>query len=257
MLCAELDSEPTGSSLKSGDATKKISVTAWVRFSVVDTGFGTSGQVIFAKGHVSDGVSFRVCLTRPAGGVGQVFSLATGYWDAGLPLWTWEQHKTTLYAVAGRWYHVGATYDDSDQSYHLRIYDSVTTTVTEITGTGTNAINVGDGEVTLGAFGGFGSGFLNGWLDELVVFNKNIPNIPGEIDSIRTSTCVAALPWGGVCRIVTTLSGTLTAPASRARGTGQPSFPSGSGSSSRRKSLRLMNRTEQRIAKRLGIRGKW
>jgi hypothetical protein len=64
------------------------------------------------------------------------------------------------------WYHVGVTYDDSDKSYRIRLYDGSSESVSHKTGTTTNNINVEDGPATVGRFYG-SDGYWDGLIDQI------------------------------------------------------------------------------------------
>ena len=92
---------------------------------------------------------------------------------------------TTLAVQAGRWYHVAATWRNSDKSYRLRVWDDTAGTVTEITGNGSYSTDTTGAAWEVGRMTGWngpGSCF-DGLIDELVVC-KDILSAT-EIDLIR------------------------------------------------------------------------
>lgn len=180
-----------GFPLKNGDATKTISVCFWVKFeSFADY----SNNVIFLKGlsdkyslwldtYASDG--FPVTSTK--------FRFRLGY-NGGA---SQEDKLFSTTFVTARWYHVGFTYQDSDKSYKMRIWDDTAGALlggAEVTGNTTNNINVEDGVVDIASYND-ASSFLDGLLDELVIFNDVLTS--DEIDEIRAGTYGAAPPAGG------------------------------------------------------------
>jgi len=94
---------------------------------------------------------------------------------------TWEGTGGQTTYAAGQWYHVGATYQDSDKSWHIRIYDANTGAVADTTGNMTNNINIEDSGVTLG--NNYISQRFDGLIDEMVIFNDILSS--QEIDDIR------------------------------------------------------------------------
>jgi hypothetical protein len=89
---------------------------------------------------------------------------------------------------AGRWYHLGATYDDSDKSYRMRLYDATTDSVTESTGNFFGNISITSTDVLIGAYlrGGIPAFSWPGLIDEVAVFNDVLTT--AEIDKIRQGT---------------------------------------------------------------------
>jgi len=97
--------------------------------------------------------------------------------------WGTYTHATAL--AAGRWYHAGITYDASDDSYRIRLYDytAAATVGVDKTGTATDILIV-DANFLLSDTAAAQS--LDGKLDEVVVF-KDVLNV-SEIDAIRAGT---------------------------------------------------------------------
>ncbi len=169
-----------GFPLKSGDANKKISVSFWMKINAKPTGlvfwacatkWSSSGSKRSFGAFVSDQGS---TVTR--------VSLLIGF-NGGAS--TEIILDTTVDIVADRWYHVGVTFQDSDKSFRIRIWDDTAQSVTETTGNSTNNINIEDAGFELGSADGDAFS-LNGKLDEVVVFNDILSS--GEIDKIRNGT---------------------------------------------------------------------
>lgn len=156
--------------MKSGDANKKISVTFWIRFDAK-----AAWNTIVAMWNTGAAKrEFRMGL----GGAGNRFALDIGYAGGALGE---SKLDSTVVVGNGKWYHVGITFQDSDKSYRIRIFDEDAATTTETTGNFTNNINVEDADFEIGRYTAWG--YINGRVDEVVVF-KDILSA-GEIDEIR------------------------------------------------------------------------
>ncbi len=159
--------------LKSGDTNKKISVCFWVKFESL-----FAYQYLFSKWDISGSdKSFAVVMLT------DTINIRVGYnggaSDESLPFGTTVQ--------TGRWYHVGATYDDSDKSYRLRIWDDTAGALlgSDATGNATNNIDINSADVCIGGRHG-GSSLHDGLLDEVPVFDDILSTT--EIDQIRAGT---------------------------------------------------------------------
>jgi len=105
-------------------------------------------------------------------------------------------HTTAL--VSGQWYHIGLTYDDTDHSVVMRLWDETAGTVTAVTDTHTNAMDpngcskpvyIGQLQLTAGQYYEF-----DGLMDEMVFFNDILT--ADEIDEIRLGTYGAPAATG-------------------------------------------------------------
>jgi hypothetical protein len=177
----------TGFPLKNGDTTKNISVAAWVRMGALP-GSG-AGMAVFAKFHTSlDQRSFMLWFNNPSGTT--FASIELGF-DGGNSLET-INHASSLSATT--WYHITATYQNSDKTYAIRVRDTNCATVgSDLTGTATLDVNklwVGEQAVTVGARNNGAHGLLNGNIDELVV----AADILTETESTRI--CNGTFPSG-------------------------------------------------------------
>ena len=96
-----------------------------------------------------------------------------------------EDTWTAPVITPGQWFHVVVTYQDSDKSYRINIWNSDTATVlVDRTGILQNHISPGDADVYLGARQGLPANrYLDGLLDEMVVFNDVLA--PDDIALIR------------------------------------------------------------------------
>jgi hypothetical protein len=99
--------------------------------------------------------------------------------------------------TSDQWYWILVTYDSSDKSYRIRVYDETADTTTEVTGNSTNAINIEDAAFCVGRRDGDYSYDLRANIDYLSVFKDILTAAEG--DDIRTgakdpladSDCVA------------------------------------------------------------------
>jgi hypothetical protein len=173
---ANLDS---GFPLKSGDTNKKISAVFWYRRESTPSLAG-----LFAKW--DSGANKRSFYLRDDNGTLDYF-IGTGT-GAGFELL--DESLSTSQNV---WYHVGVTFDDSDKSWKLRVWDDTAgSVVLNASGTATNNIAITDAGITLGCSlnSGVHERFFDGEQDEIVVFDDILTT--GEIDQIRAGTYSAA-----------------------------------------------------------------
>ena len=181
---ADLDS---GFPLKSGDTNKKISVCFWM--FPLDLFTDTEYQFSIYENEVADKRSFSIT-TSSAGTV----RMRIGY-NGGADV------ETILFTAslpaAKRWYHVAVTFDDSDKSYRIRVYDFTTQdqVAADKTGNTTNNIWVGNPPLTIGAYHDGSSYSFEGLMDEVVVFKDILTQ--SEIDDIRDGTYSVGGPSPG------------------------------------------------------------
>ena len=174
-----------GFPLKSGDANKKISVCFWIKFDAK-----AAWNSIVAKWSSAANTRSILCglngtATRFMMGIGHTGGAASEFLE-----------DTTVNVGNGKWYHVGYTFQDSDKSWRIRIYDEDAATTTETTGTATNNINVENADFEIGRY--TSAGYVNGRIDEVVVF-KDILSA-AEIDQIRQG--IFGAPVGVSAKVV-------------------------------------------------------
>lgn len=100
----------------------------------------------------------------------------------------WEA-VTSLDLQAGRWYHLGLTWDDSAKQFNIVVWDDTASTKYTDSNNQSYSISLTNSPLSLGAradSGGTPNAELNGWLDEVVVFSDILTET--EIDSIRQGT---------------------------------------------------------------------
>ncbi len=164
-----------GFPLKNGDPVKKMSLTLW--FNAGDlSGLLVVGRAILSK-HDFGKNSFMLTVAEVDGTYRVRFSIGV---NSGT---NWE-HLTdsTTAIVPGQWYHVGVTYDNTDKSYRIRIYDATADAVAEKVGKSSNNIHAGDGTLYAGRLQYPGSDW-DGLIDECAVFKDVLT--ASEIDQIR------------------------------------------------------------------------
>jgi hypothetical protein len=165
-----------GFPLKSGDATKKISVTMWVKpYSTAPTYF----RYLFAK-HQSS-VSYRSFA---------IYLLGTRLkvtWVKSTDQYTVYEIDTGIDLAVGEWFHVGVAVDGVNRSLYVRVYRVSTGAVSTFSNTPAAALAVNTCTLAIGQRGDAGTycGF-HGVIDEVAVFAGVLS--AGDIDSIRAHT---------------------------------------------------------------------
>lgn len=162
---------------KSGTTNRTFSVCAWVRPSSVTASYSYIASKWYAGGWarcwsvllVKDGVNCRP-------------EISIGY-SGGSMVESFMDANTAL--VPFTWYHIGATYDGTTKAWRIRVWKETGPTLTESHGTGAQTMNVESSYFSI--FGRQdGTSCLNGYLDEVVVFNDVLT--AAEIDQIRQGT---------------------------------------------------------------------
>jgi len=99
-----------------------------------------------------------------------------------------ETSSASSYILAGRWYHLGCTYDDGTKAVRMRLWDDTAQTVVETTGTQAQAIYLSTEPLYVGALQSSSVQYheFDGLLDEMVLFNDILT--ADEIDAIRAGT---------------------------------------------------------------------
>lgn len=158
---------------KSGTTNRTVSVCCWVRFdSVASVHYVWSKLATTSPRSIAMAVNAGTIYFRIGYGAGNVSDDIT--------------FGTSV--VADRWYHISCTYDDSDGSYRIRIWDDTAGALlgTDVTGTtGHTPAYVGNATWLLGVTHN-SAWWLGGYIDELVVFNDVLT--ADEIDQIRAGT---------------------------------------------------------------------
>ena len=166
--------------LKSGDANKKISVCFWLYYT------SSTNRWLFGKGDDGSSYSFTIHNITGTG-----IDMWIGYnGGSSYEILTGPDYGADLFS---KWYHVGATFDDSTKAWHMRVWNDTVSEVNDVSGTTTNNIYVGNEGVGLGC-DGTGDRAFSGRLDEVVVFNDILTS--DEIDAIRNGTYPAPVSTG-------------------------------------------------------------
>ena len=175
-----------GFPLKSGDATKVLLFTGWVRFKSVST-----EMVIFAKHDTNGKLTLKL------------YSVGYGGWGVGFGYNTGNTYQYITFSpvnarAANKWYHVALAVRDSDKSFLLRVWDDAAGSYEDCaTVNYTNALNVEDSALSLGCIINNGSpngGYLGGQLDDCAFFNDVLDmgaNLSTKINAIRAGTYTA------------------------------------------------------------------
>lgn len=158
---------------KSGTSNGSFTICGWVK-----SGFlWSNGNMEVAKKY-NAGANQRSFNLRAncVSGV-RKFQLVIGY-NNGASEDTYL-HGSTI--STARWYHVGATWDNSTKAYRLRVWDDTAGAIlgTDLTGTGSNEMSLTASDFVLG-------GSWNGEFDDISVFNYALST--SEIDEVRAGT---------------------------------------------------------------------
>lgn len=173
---ADLDA---GFPLKSSGSDTDLSVCLWLKLA--DT---SANYILIAKNvYLGTGDESFLLYTRDYGSYYGI-RVIKGY-DSGSSNETWEA-VSSLDLQAGQWYHIGLTWDDSSRQFHIVVWDDTAQTKYADSDTQTHSISLTASPLNLGCranSSGVPDAELNGWLDEVVVFNDILTE--SEIDSIR------------------------------------------------------------------------
>jgi len=165
----------SGFPFKNGTGNSKISLCFWVKFDTM-----TPWPCVFSK-NLNAKYGFGISKTSL-----DKLEMFVGY-NSGTNAEIFV-HDATL--LPDRWYHVGATFDNSSKSYRIRIWDATAHAIlgTDKTGTAVHSVVNDSGEVQIGHSAGLNRFLYNldGTLDEFVVFNDILS--VADIDKIRQGT---------------------------------------------------------------------
>ncbi|MCJ7546801.1 MAG: LamG domain-containing protein [Deltaproteobacteria bacterium] len=179
-----------GFPFKLADAIKKISATFWIKCTAMPADTKT-GSVFLKSSAIAH---YSIAIAVETDGLGDTY---IEFWLGNGLAWTIYQHASAL--AINTWYHVGVTYQDSDQAYRIRIWDDTAGAILGVdkTGNGLNAW-IGDGDLSITSAGAMTS--LTALVDEIVVFNDILT--VAEIDAIRAGTYGGGKPpiFGGLNR---------------------------------------------------------
>lgn len=176
---------------KSGDGGDKWSVTFWFRMQGDWVGAGAIEHYVLTKNAAFQNSFGAGYLYSAAANEGS-FRCYIGH-NSGNSIETFDHATTiTLAAHTNNWYHVGATFDDSDKSFRIRVYDNNASAILGSDATGNTTNNWAPREAAKIIIGAQTSEFSNvdHNIDELTVWKKVLT--ADEIDEIRQGIFGAA-----------------------------------------------------------------
>jgi len=176
---ADLDS---GFPLKSSASTADFSLCFWFKLADV-----AANYILVAKNiYLGSNDESLLLYTRDYGTYYGI-RIIKGY-NSGNSNEVWEA-VASLDLQAGRWYHLGLTWDDSAKQFNIVVWDDTTSTKYTDSDNQSYSMSLTSSPLNLGAradSSGTPNAELNGWLDEVVVFSDILTE--SEIDSIRQGT---------------------------------------------------------------------
>jgi len=160
---------------KSSTGASSVSVVFWVKFESLATARSIVGKYVNSSGQRSWNCKL--------GGASSVLIFQK---------WTGATSEEVVFGTVfgtGKWYHCGVTFNNSDLSVRLRIWDDNASALlaADATGTLSTALTLGTAPFSIG---GGDSSYTDGLLDEVAVF-KDVLSV-AEIDQIRAGTYGAA-----------------------------------------------------------------
>jgi len=185
---------------KSGTSAQDMTICCWFRPDVVP---GSSNYDALIGKYVTSG-DLRTWNLRMEN---SVLGFTIGY-SSGTTNQT-IAHVSTL--TAGRWYHVGVTYNASTRLCTIRIWDDTGGAIlgSDVSSAFSYDMSPRAGEVRLGSYNG--GNYLDGLLDDVVVFNRVLTT--DEIDEVRNQTFGSGgvLAHGGMTGGMRELTGGMAA----------------------------------------------
>ncbi len=162
-----------------GSVEKSYSINFWMRFITLPSVIGS--YIYFISKAKLNG-SILNCFSIASDGSNKLIFLKGYNSGASYEIVTFG----TAFEV-DKWYQIGVTYDSSTKGYCLRVWDDTANDFldSDLTGNFTNATDLVDVPLHLGRRHS-NYGWLDGYLDELVIFNRVIST--DEIDAIRNGT---------------------------------------------------------------------
>lgn len=174
----------SGVPYKSGEANRDMTICVWFRFESLP---GSDSSIVSKYDANSNDRSFRLKVES----ADNKFYWASGYNNGD------SFQQSAAFGTAfqtGRWYHLGATLDSSN-NYRARIWDDTAGNFldSDLTGTFANAVSITTAPICIGmarkATTGF-EGYHDGEIDEVVIFDRILSTT--EIDQVRAGTFGAA-----------------------------------------------------------------
>jgi len=175
---------PSGFPLKSGDSVMKMTVSLWIYQNSIGSYLSPFSKFDYGNNLRTFDIEFLNGSLIVNWGNGSSFQAFT-------PGWT---------LATGQWYHVTVCVDGVNNILKIVLYNPVTgaysfyaATPTTAMGCGTASLNVGVSGTMPSATGG---NYWDGWIDEMVVFNRllNLGEIENIINQVYTGPYAAASP---------------------------------------------------------------
>jgi hypothetical protein len=168
----------TGYPGKLGDAVKQITVCFWVYHHVLT---GGTYYAYYWKGHYAASPNGTICWFLAQ--LGTIFRFGISADGS-----SYNQYTIDPGMVVNRWYHCAMTYNGVTKALHLRVWGQTEQTVTDQWSVTAEAPLIANGPVLIGAgdYSGVPAIYLDGVLDELVVFNTILTS--AQIDKVRNGT---------------------------------------------------------------------
>jgi hypothetical protein len=161
-----------------------ISLCFWYRLVAEPAGAGARECSVFVKSGDFK-ATWLTGLQYNAGGANARFFMKIGYNAGNDTEVIFHGSSIADAALFGKWYHVGMTFDDTDKSYRIRVWDDSNSTIlgSDKTGTATNNMNIENAPLLLGKNSGGATPIADQIFDEMVVFKDILT--ADEIDLIR------------------------------------------------------------------------
>ncbi|MGE5295495.1 MAG: pre-peptidase C-terminal domain-containing protein, partial [Solirubrobacterales bacterium] len=162
---------------KSGTSNKTFSIAFWANFGVMTV---SSELPLVSKRNIGAGqASYEIVLTQTAQ-VALRIGTGTGYTEETLT------HGSSL--VAGRWYHIVATFDNTTHTGTISVWDDTAGAIlaTDVKKTDFSAMNVDAATFVIGGVDNPWYETTNGLMDEVAIFNDVLTTT--EIAKIRAGT---------------------------------------------------------------------
>jgi hypothetical protein len=167
--------QSAGFPLKGGTTNKKMTICVWIKPESLP---GAGAYAFIVSKEQSGQYCFDLTIQNIAGTM--YLRHAIGYnGNASI-----EVKTASIPFVAGRWYHVAYSFDDSTKGYHIRIYGRTEDATWDATANFTNNISLDNVPWTLGVFHSLSDeSWYDGLMDEFVLFNDVYGS--ADIDLVR------------------------------------------------------------------------
>ncbi|MHC4676780.1 MAG: hypothetical protein ACYTBZ_30210 [Planctomycetota bacterium] len=159
-----------------------FTICYWFRLVTTPAGAGTRRVPALTKSSDFKSV-FGTGLTFTPGDLSS-FYLGIGYNSGNSTAYVTHASDIAETDLFGHWFHVGVTYDENDQTYRIRVWDSTNRVIlgTDATGS-TEVINIENSPLLLTKQSGAGNPIADTYIDQMCVFND--VKSAATIDEIR------------------------------------------------------------------------